>query len=62
MDCKRELEIDVSSIHFCNVHRLKQRNDGKPRNIIAKFVKYSDHESVQSKAIEKLKVRPISVY
>ncbi|CAG2200429.1 unnamed protein product [Mytilus edulis] len=29
-----------------NVHRLRPRNDGKPRNIIAKFSKYDDHQRV----------------
>jgi chromosome segregation ATPase len=42
-----ELDIyDANSINLQNVHRLSRRNDGKPRNIIARFVNYSDHEGV----------------
>jgi septal ring factor EnvC (AmiA/AmiB activator) len=42
-----ELGIDdANSINLQNVHRLSRRNDGKPRNIIARFVNYSDHEGV----------------
>ncbi|VDI43527.1 Hypothetical predicted protein [Mytilus galloprovincialis] len=42
-----ELEIrDANTISFQNVHRLRPRNDGKPRNIIAKFSKYDDHQRV----------------
>lgn len=53
-----ELGIDnAQNIEFCNVHRLRQRVDRKPRNIIAKFAKYSDHERVRSAAIDKLKGR-----
>lgn len=60
---KDELDIETDSMQFCNVHRLKPRSDGKPRSIIAKFVKYSDHEAVRSKAIEKLKDRKdIAIY
>ncbi|VDI29323.1 Hypothetical predicted protein [Mytilus galloprovincialis] len=50
-----ELKIDSEAIQFQNVHRLKNRGDGKPRNIIAKFVKYSDHEMIRSAAYEHLK-------
>ena len=60
---KDELSIDATFMQFCNVHRLRQRTDGRPRNIIAKFVKYCDHEAVRSKAMEKLKERKdVSVY
>jgi hypothetical protein len=42
---KTELEIpDADQINFQNVHRLRKRNDGKPRNIIARFTHYKDHE------------------
>jgi hypothetical protein len=42
-----ELGIDdANSINLQNVHRLSRRNDGKPRNIIARFVNNSDHEGV----------------
>jgi hypothetical protein len=38
---KTELEIpDADQINFQNVHRLRKRNDGKPRNIIARFTHY----------------------
>ncbi|CAC5406091.1 unnamed protein product [Mytilus coruscus] len=50
-----ELNINSETIQFQNVHRLKQRGDGKPRNIIAKFVKYSDHEMIRSAAYKHLK-------
>lgn len=50
-------------MQFCNVHRLRRRSDGKPRNIVAKFVRYADHEAVRSKAIERFKEKKdISVY
>ena len=49
-----ELGIE-ENIDFQNVHRLRQREDGKPRSIIAKFIKYSDHERVLEVAREKLK-------
>ena len=35
-----------------NVHRLRLRVDRNPRNIIAKFTKYSDHEKVRTSAFE----------
>ncbi|CAG2217208.1 unnamed protein product [Mytilus edulis] len=58
-----ELKIDSEAIQFQNVHRLKNRGDGKPRNIIAKFVKYSDHEMVRSSAYEHLKnKKEVAVY
>jgi hypothetical protein len=44
-----ELEIpDADQINFQNVHRLRKRNDGKPRNIIARFTHYKDTASVSS--------------
>ena len=45
---------------FQNIHRLRQRVDRKPRNIIAKFTKYTDHEKVRTAAFEKLKGRNIN--
>ena len=48
----------LDSINLQNVHRLSRRNDGKPRNIIARFVNYSDHEGVLKevpKALRKQK-------
>ena len=42
-------------INFQNVHRLSRRNDGKPRNIIARFANYSDHERVQKEVPKALK-------
>ncbi|CAC5378769.1 unnamed protein product [Mytilus coruscus] len=48
-----ELNINSETIQFLNVHRLKQRGDGKSRNIIAKFVKYSDHEMIRSESTEE---------
>lgn len=51
-----ELGIDhAERISFQNVHRLKPRRDGKPRSIIARFTKYSDHQLVLHEANEKLK-------
>jgi hypothetical protein len=44
-------------VEFQNVHRLRQMFDRKPRNIIAKFTKYTDHEKVRTAAFEKLKGR-----
>ena len=42
-----ELGIDdANSITLQNVNRLSRRNDGKPRNIIARFANYSDDEGV----------------
>lgn len=52
-----QLEIDTSEMKFHNVHRLKARRDRKPRNIIAKFVSYKDHEKVKM-AGPKLKDKP----
>lgn len=44
---RTELDIDdTNNINLQNIHRLSRRNDGKPRNIIARFVNYSDHEGV----------------
>ena len=45
---------------FQNIHRLRPRVDSKPRNIIAKFTKYTDHEKVRAAAFEKLKGRHIN--
>ncbi|CAC5356111.1 unnamed protein product [Mytilus coruscus] len=51
-----ELEIrDANTIAFQNVHRLRPRNDGKPRNIIARFSQYDDHQRVLRAVPEKLK-------
>jgi hypothetical protein len=44
-------------VEFQNVHRLRQRVDRKPRNIIVKFTKYTDHEKVPTAAFEKGKGR-----
>ena len=44
-------------VEFQNVHRLRQRVDRKPRNIITKFTKYTDHEKVRTAAFEKLRGR-----
>ena len=44
-------------VEFQNVHRLRQRVDRKPRNIIVKFTKYTDHEKVRTAAFEKFKGR-----
>ena len=53
-----ELEITgVEDIEFQNVHRLLTRKDGKPRNIIARFTNYRDHEKVRQ-AASKLKEKP----
>jgi hypothetical protein len=48
-----ELEITgVEDIEFQNVHRLRTRKDGKPRNIIARFTNYRDHENVKTSGIK----------
>ena len=52
-----QLEIETSEIKFHNLHRLKARRDRKPRNIIAKFVSYKDHEKMKM-AGPKLKEKP----
>jgi len=52
-----QLEIDTSEMKFHNVHRLKARRDRKPRNIIAKFDSYKDHEKVKMSG-PKLKDKP----
>jgi hypothetical protein len=49
-----ELVIDNAN-NFQNVHRLSRRNDGKPRNITARFANYSDHERVLKEVPEALK-------
>jgi len=48
---------NVEDIEFHNVHHLRDRSDGKPRTIIAKFAKYSDHVRVR-KSVYKLKEKP----
>ena len=53
---KTELEIsDADQINFQNVHRLRKRIDGKPRNIMARFTHYKDHERVRKVVPVKLK-------
>ena len=53
---RTELGIDdANTINFQNVHRLSRRNDGKPRNIIARFGNYSDHERVLKEVPKALK-------
>jgi hypothetical protein len=53
---RTELGIDdANRINFQNVHRLSRRNDGKPRNIIARFANYSDHERVLKEVPKALK-------
>ena len=61
---KDSLKIeDAESIEFHNVHRLRKRSDGKPRRIIAKFVKKKDHERVLRVVPEQVKQLPgIAVY
>jgi hypothetical protein len=54
---KTELEItDADQIIFQNVHRLRKRNDDKPRNIIARFTHYKDHERVRKVVIWKFDI------
>ena len=44
---KEELDIQEADNNiFQNVHRLRPRTDGKPRSIIARFNRFSDHDSV----------------
>lgn len=53
---RTELGIhDAININFQNVHRLSRRNDGKPRNIIARFANYSDHERILKEVPKALK-------
>ena len=60
----KELGVEnAENIQFLNVHRLKPRNDGKPRSIIARFINYADHQKVLSEVPDKLKLKPqFSVY
>lgn len=56
---EKELEIpNADAIQFQNVHRLRKRRDGKPRNIIARFTNYRDHERVRKSVPNKLKTKP----
>ena len=57
----KELGIEnAGEIEFQNVHRLKPRQDGNPRSIIARFVNYANH---QKEAPAKLEFKPrYSVY
>ncbi|CAC5425438.1 unnamed protein product [Mytilus coruscus] len=56
---KTELDMpDADEIDFQNVHRLRPRRDGKPRNIIARFTHYKDHERVKKVVPQKLKHKP----
>ena len=56
---EKELEIpDVADIQFQNVHRLKDRRNGKPRSIIARFANFKDHERVLKVVPDKLKNKP----
>lgn len=49
-----ELQIEnANGMVFQNVHRLGERRDRRERNIIARFVKYTDHEFVRNTAAEK---------
>ena len=52
---RTELGIDdANSINFQKVHRLSRRNDGNPRNIIARFGNYSDNERALKKVQEAI--------
>ncbi|CAC5360264.1 unnamed protein product [Mytilus coruscus] len=56
---EKELEIPSAElIQFQNVHRLRKRRDGKPRNIIARFTNFRDHERVRKSVPNKLKSKP----
>ena len=53
---RTELVIDdANSINFQNVPRLSRRKDGNPRNSIARFANYSDHERVLKEVPNALK-------
>jgi chromosome segregation ATPase len=57
-----ELGIDdANSINLQNVHRLSRRNDGKPQNIIARFVNYSHHEGVL-KEVPKALIKQTTIF
>ena len=48
---ERELKVKAEDIEFQRVHRVGKTNeDGHPRPIIARFLRYSDRESIFSKA------------
>ena len=48
---KSKLEVDTSNIEFQRVHRVgKVNDDGRPRLIIARFLRYGDREFIFSKA------------
>ena len=49
------LENPQGKIEFQRIHRLEKLNPGKTRSIIARFLRYSDKESVVEKARQKLK-------
>ncbi|CAC5388211.1 unnamed protein product [Mytilus coruscus] len=49
-------------IEFQNVHRLRKRNNRKPRGIVARFVTYKDKEKVLRAAQPILRDRTQKVY
>ena len=52
---KNELRMDnADNFEFQRVHRIGRRNssEGKPRQIIARFLRYPDRESVMSRVKE----------
>ena len=56
---KEELDIQVAdNIIFQNVHRLRPRTDGKPRSIVARFNRFSDHDRVFKAVPVKLRNKP----
>ncbi|XP_069108221.1 uncharacterized protein [Argopecten irradians] len=57
IDKKLEV-VSARDIAFQNVHRLRPRRDGKPRNIIAKFLNHHDLDRVLKAAPEKLRNKP----
>jgi len=52
----KDLVIE-DDIEFQNVHRQRQRGDRKPRSIIPRFMKYSDHQEVLN--VTRYKLRDI---
>ncbi|XP_077984642.1 uncharacterized protein LOC144439242 [Glandiceps talaboti] len=56
----RELEIDAQKIEFQRVHRTRATRKGKPRGIIARFLRFKDREAVR-RAGRKLEGKPFSI-
>ena len=61
---KNELRMDnTESFEFQRVHRIGRRNssEGKPKQIIARFLKYPDRESVMPRVKELKGVKEFGI-